>query len=179
MTFGIQLNHFSTYAVILPIEAPDTIAPDVQITVPLQGATIKDTATFAAEVVDESGIDSVVFTIREADQGEGTIIGYEDVSAVQQAGTNIWELEFDSTQVLDGNYMLRVKAIDQYGNESTDSSVLFSIQNTAVVQPPPPPPPPPPPTSSGGGGSVGFLGLAALLMLAHRRRRRLSEVLFT
>ena len=134
MTFVIQLEHFSTYAVILPIEDLDATAPDVQITVPQEDEIIQDGATLIAEVTDQSGIDSVHFTIREAGENGGVIIGYEDIPAEQKAGTNSWELDFDSTQLLDGYYILYAKAVDEYGNEGTSSVVPFSIRNWAVVE---------------------------------------------
>ena len=64
MTFVIQLEHFSTYAVILPIEDLDTTAPDVQVTVPQVDEIIQDGATLVAEVTDQSSIDSVLHRIR-------------------------------------------------------------------------------------------------------------------
>jgi len=134
MTFVIQLEHFSTYAVILPIEDLDTTAPDVQITVPQVDENIQDGVTLVAEVTDQSGIDSVHFTIREADGNAGAIIGYEDISATQKAGTNFWELDFDSVQLLDGHYILYARAVDEYGNEGTSSIVPFSIRNLAVME---------------------------------------------
>lgn len=134
MTFVIQLEHFSTYAVILPIEDLDTTAPDVQITVPQADEIIQDGATLVAEVTDQSSIDSVHFTIREADGNGGVIIGYENIPATQKAGTDSWELGFDSVQLLDGHYILYVKAVDEYGNEGTSSVVPFSISNWAVME---------------------------------------------
>lgn len=134
MTFVIQLEHFSTYAVILPIEDLDTTAPDVQITVPQADEVIQDGATLVAEVTDQSSIDFVHFTIREADGNGGVIIGYENIPATQKAGTDSWELGFDSVQLLDGHYILSVKAVDEYGNEGTSSVVPFSIRNWAVME---------------------------------------------
>ena len=134
MTFVIQLEHFSTYAVILPIEDLDTTAPDVQITVPQVDEIIQDGATLVAEVNDQSNIDSVHFTIREADENEGVIIGYEDIPATQKVDTNFWELNFNSVQLVDGYYTLYAKAVDEYGNEGTSSVVPFSIRNWTVME---------------------------------------------
>ncbi|MBL4867389.1 MAG: hypothetical protein JKY67_13570 [Pseudomonadales bacterium] len=133
MIFVIELEHFSTYAVILPIDGLDTTAPDVQITVPQLGGIIQDGATLIASVTDESGIESVHYTIREANENGGAIIGYEHIAAIQQGDTNLWELDFNSVELLDGHYILYSQAVDEYGNEGTSSTVPFSIRNWAVL----------------------------------------------
>jgi hypothetical protein len=136
MKFVFELEHFSTYAVILPIENgdADTTPPNVQITIPKEYETIQNGVTLVAEVTDESSIDSVYFTIRQANGNGGIIIGYEDILATQDGGTNFWELDFDSEQLIDGNYILFAKAVDEYGNEGTSSAVLFSIRNLALTE---------------------------------------------
>lgn len=133
MVFVVQLDHFSTYAVILPIETADTEAPDVQITVPQVDEIIQDGVTLVVNVNDQSDVRSTHLTIREADGGEGVSIGYEDLSAAQIPGTDRWELNFDTSSLVDGNYIIYARAIDEYGNEGRSSTVPFSIRNWSLV----------------------------------------------
>lgn len=135
MVFEIQLVHFSTYAVIEPIvDTSDNEAPTVEIAIPEENASIQDYATFNVQVTDASDVASVSFTIREANGNGGNIIGHEDISATQQGDSDIWELGFDSTALVDGNYIVYAKATDAYDNEGTSSVVPFTIRNWAIVR---------------------------------------------
>lgn len=133
MTFIMELMHFSTYAVIKPIDVTDNEAPTIDVIVPVNDGAIQDHVTLKAEVTDLSRIDSVHFTIREVDGNDGNNIGYENIPATQQGDSDYWLLDFDSTQLVDGNYIVYVKAIDEYGNEGTSSVVPFTIRNWTVV----------------------------------------------
>lgn len=137
MVFTFSLAHFSTYAVIENISdvGDDSTAPEVAVTVPQDGDSVQDNVTLIVKVTDESSIASVKLSIREADGGTGVIGAFEEVSATARTGTDFWDLNFDSTQLLDGRYIIIAKAVDEHGNEGTSTpAVNFSIRNWAVMR---------------------------------------------
>jgi len=80
----------------------------------------------------------VSFYLREADGGEGTPIGYEDLEATFNSATGFWEYpwgySFNTTLLLDGYYVMLARAIDEYDNEGWSDMTPFSIRNWAVVE---------------------------------------------
>ena len=134
MTFTMELDHFSTYAVILPlVETVDTTPPTIGIVVPEAHAVVQDGVKFKAVVTDESSIGSVSFTIRKADGNDGVIIGLEQLAATYNDASGYWELDFNSANLLDGYYIIFANAVDQYGNEGECDHVPFVIRNWSVL----------------------------------------------
>ena len=134
MTFTMELDHFSTYAVILPLdETVDTTPPTIGIVVPEAHAVVQDGVTFQADVNDESSIGSVSFTIRKADGNDGVTIGLEQLPATYNDASGNWELDFNSANLLDGYYIIFANAVDQYGNEGECDHVPFVIRNWVAL----------------------------------------------
>jgi hypothetical protein len=125
-----------TDEVIIKIE--DTTPPDITIIVPQAYVALQDGVTFQAQVTDASIIDTVSFYLREADGGEGTPIGYEDLEATFNSATGFWEYpwgySFNTTLLLDGYYVMLARAIDEYDNEGWSDMTPFSIRNWAVIE---------------------------------------------
>lgn len=133
MTFVMELEHFSTYAVILPLgDGADSDPPVIDIDVPGENAVIQDGVVFKATVQDESLVTALSFTLRKANGSDGQTIGLEELGATYNAGSGYWELAFDSTNVLDGYYLIFAEATDEFGNHGRCSSVPFVIRNWAV-----------------------------------------------
>jgi hypothetical protein len=114
----------------------DITLPEVLIITPQANVALQDGVTFQAQATDESGIDKVFFSVREAKEGnpEGVPIGYEDLVATFNAGTGYWEYPFVTTTLQDGYYVIFAKATDNAGNEGKSLVVPFSIRNWAVIQ---------------------------------------------
>lgn len=127
----------------------ENISPDLTIDAPSDGATVTGTVTIEVTATDaESGMARVEFAI------DGTIF-HTDMSAP-------YSYSWDSTTITDGTHSIDITAIDNAGNEATDS---VSIIVSNVVLPPPPVIP---------GFSLGsiLLGLAVALMMIIIIRRR-------
>ncbi len=109
------------------------LPPVVSMTSPPPGAAIQDGVTFIATVTDESGIDSITFSIREDDGGNGIDVGFENLIPDYDPGIGIATLVFDTLQLPDGNYLVTISATDDSGNNTT-ITVPYSIRNWAVVE---------------------------------------------
>ncbi len=116
------------------VTVEDTTPPEVQVTLPQAHVAIQDGVTFTAEATDACELSQVFFCLREPGGAEGVPIGYEDLPASLNAGTENWECPFDSTHVQDGYYVILAKAADNYGNEGQSEIVPFSIRNWAVLK---------------------------------------------
>jgi len=112
----------------------DNTGPSVAIVNPPGGCALQDGVTFMASAIDGgSGVSSVNFSIREANGGEGTPVGFEDLPAAYNATTGNWTLFFNTLQPPDGYYVVLVKAEDNLGNTGS-TTVPYSIRNWAVIE---------------------------------------------
>jgi hypothetical protein len=116
------------------ITVADTTPPVVNIVFPQANTTLQDGVTFTAEATDLSGIDKIYFYVREPNGGNGTPIGYEDLTATFNSTTGKWEYNFDTTVLQDGYYVILAKAVDTYDNEGWSQVVPVSIRNWAVIE---------------------------------------------
>jgi hypothetical protein len=116
------------------ITVQDTTAPEVQITVPQPNAALQDGVTLTCEASDISVIAETFFYLREPGDTNGVPIGYEDLVGTLNTASGKWEYDFDTTQLLDGYYIILAKAIDFCGNEGWSEVVAFSIRNWAVIE---------------------------------------------
>ena len=66
------------------IATPKLPTPKVTIITPQANVAVQDGVVFQAKAIDFSGIDTVSFSVREPDGGEGIPIGYE---ALKQLNT--------------------------------------------------------------------------------------------
>ncbi|UCE29730.1 MAG: right-handed parallel beta-helix repeat-containing protein, partial [Candidatus Bathyarchaeota archaeon] len=118
----------NTVTVILDYTGPSVTAEN-----PPAGWALQDGVTFIIAAVDASGTSSVNLSIREANGGEGTPVGFEDLPAVYDAVTGKWTLFFDTLQLPDGYYIVIVNAEDNLGHASS-TTVAYSIRNWAVLE---------------------------------------------
>jgi len=112
----------------------DLTPPTVVVTVPSASAAVQDGITLTAKANDPSGVTEVAFYVREPGGMNGVPIGYEDMPATYNAGSDKWECPFDTSLLLDGNYVVLARAVDLYGNEGWSALVSFSIRNWAVIE---------------------------------------------
>ena len=108
----------------------DNAGPELEILSPLDGAALQDGVLFRIEAVDPSGVEYVKITIRSADDPE-TPIGFEELLA--EYDSSEWVLEFNTLQLLDGDYVVIVSSSDGLGNTESISSE-YSVRNWAVVE---------------------------------------------
>ena len=119
----------NTQAVVLDNTAPEMIVSD-----PPAGWALQDGVTFLGSITDAGcGVFSMSFSIREANDGDGIPIGFEDISASYDSSTGEWSFSFDTLLVPDGYYVLYIEAEDNLGNEAS-KTVPYSIRNWAVIE---------------------------------------------
>lgn len=112
----------------------DTTPPSVVMVNPPSGYALQDGVTFIAAATDiGSGVNSVTFSIREDNGGDGVPVGFEDIHGVHELGTDNWKLWFDTQQLPDGYYVVVVEATDNAGNVGS-IKVPYSIRNWAVIE---------------------------------------------
>lgn len=116
------------------ITVQDNMLPAVSIKIPQPTAALQDGVTFVAEASDNCGIGKVYFYLREQDGGNGTSIGFENLTATFDTASGRWEYAFNTTQLSDGYYVLIAKGVDSNGNEGWSSLVSLSIRNWAVLK---------------------------------------------
>jgi hypothetical protein len=107
--------------------------PEVSIVTPAANQAVQGSVTLQAQATDFSGIEKVLFSVREPDGGAGIPIGYEDLAGSYNSVSGNWEYFFDTTRLQDGNYVVVAKATDIYGNEGQSSTLSFSIRNWAII----------------------------------------------
>lgn len=136
MTVVITVDHFSSYAVILPLDivVVDETPPDVTIITPTSGAAVQDHINLQALVTDDSAVASASFTILLEDGAAGQPIGLDDIAATYNSTSGFWELDFDTTSLNDGYYLVQAKAVDEYDNEGYSDLVPFIIRNWSVME---------------------------------------------
>lgn len=124
----------SGWCLSITTKPDDTTPPTVSVINPSANDAVQDIITLKADAADSSGIKSVSFFVREpgGTDGEGTPIGMENLTGTYKSGH--WEyLNFDTTQLQDGNYVVLAKAVDKNNNEGWSSVVAFTIRNWAMT----------------------------------------------
>ena len=106
----------------------DETPPTVSISQPLANQALQDGVTLVAEALDNCSLESVRFSIQEP---SGTEV--LSLNAYLESG-DIWQADFNSTSLPDGNYVLVAIAQDESGNEGQRVTVPFSIRNWAVLE---------------------------------------------
>lgn len=112
----------------------DTEPPAIIVEIPSEGQTVQDGVTLTATVSDPSGVEWTKFSIREPNGELGTIIDpvFEAMSA-NHIGDDTWELLLDTTQLLDGCYLLLANTSDTLGNVG-NVVVEFCVRNWACLE---------------------------------------------
>jgi len=112
----------------------DNAGPSITVLNPPAGWVLQDEVTFMTSAIDAgSGVFSLNFSIREANGGQGTSVGFDDLQATYNATTGKWSLSFETLLLPDGYYVVLVEASDNLGNIGS-TVVPYSIRNWAVVE---------------------------------------------
>lgn len=98
---------------------PDTQAPQVSITSPLNGATVKGTVSISVNATDNVGVAKVEFYVN------GQLIG-SDSSAP-------YNISWDSKTMPDGAASISAKAYDAAGNMAESNVINVTVNNTIIV----------------------------------------------
>lgn len=107
---------FALYASFLS----DTIPPTVNITSPVDGATVSGIATVTANATDEYGVAGVQFKLN------GNNLGSEDTTAP-------YEATLDTTKLVSGTYTLTATASDSAGNTATSATTTINVSNPPKI----------------------------------------------
>lgn len=99
---------------LITVIPPDTTAPSVSITQPLDSQVVKDTIIIKATASDNKGVNRVEFYIDNTFQSADNISPYE----------YFW----DTQTVVDGPYTLEAQAYDEAGNRAQES-IAVEIDN--------------------------------------------------
>jgi large repetitive protein len=97
---------------------PDTTAPSVSITAPLNGASVSGATSVIANASDNVGVVGVQFYVDNAP------LGAEDTTAPYAAS-------WDTTQSANGSYTVTARARDAAGNTNNSAAVAVTVSNTA------------------------------------------------
>ncbi|MES2214034.1 MAG: Ig-like domain-containing protein [Patescibacteria group bacterium] len=107
----------STAITVTVSNVPDTTAPVVLMTTPGDGVTVSGAAvSVTASASDNVLVSGVQFQI------DGANLGAEDT-------TSPYGIQWDSTLVSNGNYVLTALARDAAGNYATSSSITVTVSN--------------------------------------------------
>jgi subtilisin len=101
--------------------APVDNPPTVQITAPVQGATVARTVTVQATANDDKGVTQVEFLV------DGVRIGLDSTSS------DGWSASWDTTRTTDGRHAVAATATDTAGHTAS-SSVTVTVKNAAPPQ---------------------------------------------
>jgi len=111
----------------------DNAGPSLTVENPPAEWALQDGVTFMISAIDASGTSSMNVSIREADDGDGTPVGFEDLPVIYDAVTGRWTLFFDTLQLPDGYYVIILEAKDNLGHTSS-TTISYSIRNWAVLE---------------------------------------------
>ncbi len=112
----------------------DNTNPSISVSNPPADWALQDGVAFTGSIVDSgSGVTSMCFSLRKANGGEGTPVGFECLSVSYDPITGEWSFSFDTLLVPDGYYVLYIEAEDNLGNEAS-TTVPYSIRNWAVIE---------------------------------------------
>jgi subtilisin family serine protease len=99
------------------IITPETLAPTVSISSPVNGARVAGAATITVQASDNVGVTSVEL--------------YKDGVLVGALTSAPYDFSWDTAAGADGNYSFTSKAYDAAGNIGTSPAVLVTVDNTA------------------------------------------------
>ena len=120
----------------------DTQAPSVSVTSPSGGSTVSGTVELRANASDDRGVSGVQFRV------DGANVGAQDTSSP-------YRVNWDTTDVSDGQHTITAVARDAAGNATTSQPVSVTVKNALLPPLPDPPPLPLPDPPLTGGGKTG------------------------
>jgi hypothetical protein len=111
----------------------DNSGPVITVENPPSESALQDGVNFIVNAIDQSGVQFLKFSVREADSGQGKSVGFENLLATYNVETKKWNLSFNTLQLPDGFYIVIVDATDNLGNTGL-TTVPYSIRNWAVLE---------------------------------------------
>jgi hypothetical protein len=140
-----DLRGVSSDPVILPFRVSRE-SPEAELISPVLGSTNRAEILLEGQASDENGISAVYVSLDNGltyaltdlieisdEQEDGTQSGEADsedgLSLPSPQASRQWRYLLDSQVLVDGNYMVLIKAVDGYGVEAVNSS-LISVDNT-------------------------------------------------
>jgi hypothetical protein len=95
----------------------DSTPPSITLTAPAPGSSLAGTVSVSADATDNVGVVGVQFLL------EGNPLGSEDLAAP-------YSIQWDTSQVQNGQHTLSARARDAAGNTALASAVVVSTSNT-------------------------------------------------
>ena len=100
-------------------EAGDTTAPEISIVAPVNGASVEDTIVVRTVVTDNEGVTRVTLLVDGVESGVDT--------------TELFEFQWATRNVTNGNHSLVCKAEDGAGNESLSETITVTVENGLIA----------------------------------------------
>jgi parallel beta-helix repeat protein len=100
----------------------DTTPPQVSITAPGNGSTVKGTVTLTATASDNVGVTGVQFVLNGSNYGS-------------KLGNAPFSTQWDTTTVANGSYQWNAIASDAAGNTTTSATIMLNVNNPDTVPP--------------------------------------------
>jgi hypothetical protein len=100
----------------------DTTPPQVSITAPGNGSTVKGTVTLTATASDNVGVTGVQFVLNGSNYGA-------------KLGNAPFSTQWDTTTVANGSYQWNAIAQDAAGNTTTSATIMLNVNNPDTVPP--------------------------------------------
>jgi hypothetical protein len=110
-----SLGNLTVQTISVTVDNADATPPTAGIAAPLDGATVSGTVSITATASDDLGVNKVRFWV------DGTYLGYDSTAPY----TRSW----DSTSVGNGTHTIRVQAVDNAGNVSSDATISVTVNN--------------------------------------------------
>jgi len=136
-TYSIDYNSTDNAGNIEPTNTKtlilDNTAPQITVLNPPAEWALQDGVTFVVSAIDASGVSSLTFSIREANNGEGVPIGFENLPATYNSITEEWTFPIDTLQFPDGYYVVLLEAEDNLGHTGS-IMIPYSIRNWALIE---------------------------------------------
>lgn len=101
----------------------DMTAPSVDITAPMNGATVSGSVMLSAAAMDDFGVTRVQFFV--------------DTTMVGEATTPPYEVSWNSGSVNPGMHSISARAFDAAGNEGRDEDTIINVEESAEDTTPP------------------------------------------
>jgi mono/diheme cytochrome c family protein len=117
--FGNSTTSAAVAVTVTNVAPPDVTAPTVTLTAPAPAATVSGTVAVTATAADNIGVTQVEFFAGATSLGVDTTAPYS--------------VNWNTTTVTDGAFVLTGVAHDAAGNTTTSAAVNVTVQNTVVV----------------------------------------------
>ena len=101
----------------IDLQVADTTPPDVALTAPADGASVRGSVTISATAHDDTAVDHVDFLV------DDVVVGTDSTDFP-------YSMSWDSTSLADGPATITAIAVDTSGNRTTSASRTVTVDNT-------------------------------------------------